>query len=49
MIINFFDDSFHVISEATLLKSKVMQICACTVTLNVLIFDLTHVGFVKLL
>ena len=31
MMINFFDDGFHAINEATLLKSKVVQICACMV------------------
>ena len=40
MMINFFDDGFHVVSEATLLNSKVVQICVCMATLNVLIFDL---------
>ena len=50
VMINFFDDGFHVINEATLPNSTVVQIyvCVCTAT-DVLIFDLMHVGFVKLL
>ena len=48
-MVNFFDADFHVVNKAALLVVEVASISPCMATLNVLIFDLTHVGFVKLL
>ena len=45
MIVNFFDDDFHVINETTLM---IAEVGPCTVTLNALIFDLVHVCSIKL-
>ena len=47
-MINFFNDGFHVVDKGTLLIIEITQVGSCAATLNVLIFDLSNVGFVKL-
>ena len=48
VIVNFFNDSLHVVDKGALLITEVAQVTSCMPSSNLLIFDLAHVCFVKL-
>ena len=48
VMVNFFYDGLNVADKGAFLFIEVAKVGSCTPTSNLLIFDLTHVDFVKL-
>ena len=48
LMVNVLNNGFHAIDKGGLLIIEITYVSPCTATLNLLIFDLAHVCFVKL-